>query len=168
MPPPAPSISSAVWSKSRPSRPLWPAVCSSRSGQLSLSFERGGDGFRGAFDRGAERLAFLGAGVEDDAGGADPVADPQGVGERGQGLLAQLFVFAGAVDQVDGVDHHGFDLGGVHRLAEGGEVLLAVFGRPPHARALVEDLDRFATALLAALDRFGEPTRRGDVRSDRT
>ena len=119
--------------------------------------QRRGDHFRGAFHRRAQRLAFLGAGVEDDAGGADPVADPQRVGERGQRLLAQLFVFARAVDQVDGVDHHRFDLGGVHRLAEGGEVLLAVFGRPPHPRALVEDLDRFATALLAALDRLSSP-----------
>ena len=54
----------------------------------------------------------------------------------------------------------------VHRLAEGGEVLLAVVGRPPHARALVEDLDRFATALLAALDRFVESAGGGDMRSD--
>ena len=104
--------------------------------------------------------------MEDDAGGADPVADPQRVGERVQRLLAQLLVLAGAVDQVDGVDDHRFDLGGVHRLAEGGEVLLAVVGRPPHARALVEDLDRFAAALLAALDRFGEPAGGGNVRAD--
>ena len=36
--PPAPSIRSAIWSKSRASRPLWPAVCSSSSRQESLSF----------------------------------------------------------------------------------------------------------------------------------
>ena len=123
--------------------------------------------FAGPFHRGPERLAFLGAGVEDDAGGADPVADPQRVGERGERLLAQLFVFGRAVDQVDGVDHDGFDRRVVHRLAEGGEVLLAVVRRPPHPRALVEDLDRFAAAArLAALDRVGQAAGGGDVRSD--
>jgi len=49
------------------------------------------------------------------------------------------------------VDDHRFYLGGLHCLAEGGEVRLAVIRRPPHARALVEDLDRFATARFAAL-----------------
>ena len=130
--------------------------------------QRRGDHFRSAFQRRLQRVGFLRAGVEDDARGADPVADPQRVGERGQRLLPQLFVFGRAVDQVDGVDDHRFDLGGVHRLAEGGEILLAVVGRPPHARALVEDLDRFATALLAALDRVGEAAGGGNVRSDRT
>ena len=62
-------------------------------------------------------------------------------------FLRSSLSLRGAVDQVDGVDHHRFDRRGVHRLAEGGEVLVAVAGRPPHARALVEDLDRFAAAL---------------------
>ena len=47
-----------------------------------------------------------------------------------------------AVDQVDGVDHDRVDRGSVHRLTAGGEVLLVVSRRPPHPRALVEDLDR--------------------------
>ena len=44
------------------------------------------------------------------------------------------------------MDHHRLDRRAVHRLAEGGEVLVAVAGRPPHPRALVEDLDRVAAA----------------------
>ena len=81
-------------------------------------------------------------------------------------LLAQLLVLRRAVDQVDGVDHHRFDRRGVHRLAERGEVLLAVAGRPPHPRALVEDLDRFAAALGAALDRLRQAPGCGDVGAD--
>jgi hypothetical protein len=118
--------------------------------------ERRGDHLAGPLHRGPVRLAFLSPGVEDDAGGADPVADPQRVGQRGERLLPQLFVLGRAVDQVDRVDDHRFDRGGVHRLAEGGKILLAVFRRPPHPRALVEDLDRFAAALLASLDCVGQ------------
>ena len=128
--------------------------------------ERGGDHFRRPFQRRSERFAFGRAGVEDDARGADPVADPQRVRERRLDLLAQVFVFGRGVDQVDRVDDHPFDLGGVHRLAERGEIVLAIVGRPPHARALVEDLDRFATAFRAALDRFVETAGGGDVSAD--
>ncbi len=64
------------------------------------------------------------------------------------------------------MDHHRFDRGGLHRLAEGGEIGLAVFGRPPHPRALVEDLDRFAAELLAALDRVRQAAAGGNMRSD--
>ena len=78
-----------------------------RAGVAVLQRRR--DHLRGALDRGAERLAFLRARVEDDAGGADPVADPQRVGQRGERLLAQLGVLRRAVDQVDGVDHDRFD-----------------------------------------------------------
>ncbi len=44
--------------------------------------QRRGDHLRRPLDRGPQRLAFLRAGVKDDAGGADRVADPQRVGER--------------------------------------------------------------------------------------
>ncbi len=57
------------------------------------------------------------------------------------------------------MDHDRFDWRVRHRLPEGGEVILAVFGRPPHPRALVEDLDRVGLALDAALDGVREPTR---------
>ena len=42
----------------------------------------------------------------------------------------------------------------------------AVVGRPPHARALVEDLDRVAAALAAAFDRLREAAGCGDVGAD--
>ncbi len=128
--------------------------------------EGGGDHLRRPFHRRPVRLAFLGAGMEDDPGRADPVAGPQRVGEGGERLLAQLVVFRRAVDQVDGVDHDRVDRGGVHRLAEGREVLRAVAGRAPHPRALVEDLDRFAGEIGAALDRVGQASGRRDVGSD--
>jgi len=48
----------------------------------------------------------------------------------------------------------------------GGDVLVAVDARPPHAGGLVEDLDRAAAALDAALDRLGQAARGGDVRAD--
>ena len=51
----------------------------------------------------------------------------------------------------------------VHRLAEGREVRLGVVGRPPGPRRLVEDLDRVAAALHAALDGVGETAGGGDV-----
>jgi hypothetical protein len=129
--------------------------------------QRRGDHFPRPFQRRPERFAFGRAGVEDDALGPDPVTDPQRVGERVAGLFAQLFVRRRAVDQIDGVDDHGFDLGGVHRLFESGEVLIPVFRRPPHPRALVEDLDRFAAPFLAALDCFLEASCGGDVGADK-
>ena len=137
------------------------------AGSCRVSSSAAAISFRGALaSTGPSGSPFWAPGCRTTPGGADPVADPQGVGERVERLLAQLSVLAGAVDQVDGVDHHRFDPRGVHRLAEGGEVLLAVVGRPPHARALVEDLDRFAAALLAALDRVDEPARGGNMRAD--
>jgi hypothetical protein len=54
------------------------------------------------------------------------------------------------------VDDHPFHLGGVHRLLERREIVLAIVGRPPHPRALVEDLDRVAAAFGAPFDRFVE------------
>ena len=125
-----------------------------------------GDDFGSPLHRRVERLAFLRAGVQDDPGGADLVADPQRVRQRAQRLLAQLGVLGRAVDQVDRVDHHGFDRRALHRLAKRGEVLLAVFGRPPHPRALVKDLNRLAAELDAALDRLVQPSGCGNMRPD--
>ena len=51
-------------------------------------------------------------------------------------------------------------------LAEGREVRLRVAGRPPRARALVEDLHRLAAALLGPLDRLLEAARGGDMTAD--
>src|SRR5205807_1013639 len=82
-----------------------------------------------------------------DARGADRVPDAQRVGERRQRLGADLAVLARAVEQVDGVDQHRAHGAVGDRLAEGREVLLAVGRRAPHARGLVEDLDRLGAAL---------------------
>ena len=78
--------------------------------------------------------------------------------ERRQRLLADLLVLGGAVEQVDRVDEHRVDpLGGVDRLAVGGDLLVGVDAGPPRARALVEELDRAAGTFLTPGDRVGRP-----------
>ena len=109
LPPPAASISSASSSKFRPSGPWVPAVFSSRSGQRSELGERLADDLPGPPHRRPVRLALARAGVQDHPGRADPVADPEGVLERGQRLAPDLPILAGAVDQVDGVDDDRLD-----------------------------------------------------------
>ena len=134
--------------------PPAPAVFSRCSGQRSVSASASRDHLAGAGDRRADVAGLRRAGVQDDAGRADRVADAQRMGQRGQRLGADVGVLAGAVEQVDRVDQHGVDRARGERLAERGEVLVAVGGGPPHARRLVEDLDRAAAALDAALDRL--------------
>ena len=64
-------------------------------------------------------------------------------------LVADLRVLGGAVEQVDGVDQQRVDVESADRLVERGDLLLGVvLARPPRARALVEDLDRPAAALV--------------------
>jgi hypothetical protein len=70
------------------------------------------------------------------------------------------------VDQVDRVNHHRVDAGFVDRLAERHEVVVGVPGRPPRARALVEDLDRVGIPLHAALDGPIEPAGCGNMDPD--
>src|SRR5262249_15119992 len=53
-------------------------------GAVVAVLQRCGDHLRGALDRGAKRLALLRARMQDDAGGADPVAGPQRVGQGGE------------------------------------------------------------------------------------
>jgi hypothetical protein len=97
---------------------------------------------------------------------ADPVADRERVLERGERLSADLALAARGIDQVDRVDHHHLERRGVHRLTKGGEVLLGIGGRPPGARALMEDLDRLGAGLDAALDRPVQPAGCGNMRAD--
>jgi len=112
-------------------------------------------------------VAFLGrARVQDHAGGADRLPDAQRVRERCQRFGADVLVVRGAVEQVDGVDQHRSDRAVGHHLAEGGDVLVAVGRRFPHARRLVEDLDRLAAALHSTLDRLRQAARGRDVSSD--
>src|SRR6202171_1810016 len=91
------------------------------------------DRLAGAGDR-ALYVAGLGrSGVEDHPTRADSGANAQRVDQRCERLRADLSVVAGAVDQVDGMDHHRLDRARRHRLAECQHVLLAVDGGLPHA-----------------------------------
>ena len=151
-------MSSASSSKLRPSGPWVPAVFSSSIGQRSESLERLADHLAGPLHRRPVRLALARAGVQDDPVRADPVAHPQGVLERGERLAADLPLLGGAVDQVDRMDRRPpRSRESSHRLAEGREVVVRVGGRPPHPRALVEDLDRVAVELDPALERLVSP-----------
>ena len=64
------------------------------------------------------------------------------------------------------MDQHRLDPRGGHRLEELRVVVLAVGGRPPHPRRLIEDLDRLAAPLDATFDRVREATRLGHVGAD--
>ena len=64
--------------------PLWPAVCSSRSGQESLSSSAAAITFAARLIEGPSGSPFCAPGWRTTPGGADPVADPQRVGERGE------------------------------------------------------------------------------------
>ena len=161
-----PRAAPASSSNERPSVPPAPAVFSRCSGQPSLSASASRDRLSGARDRLADVAGLGRAGVQHHARGADRLAHAQRVRQRGERFGADVGVLAGAVEQVDGVDQHRVDRAVGHRLAERREVLLAVGGRAPHARRLVEDLDRAAAALHAALDRLRQAARGRDVRSD--
>ena len=112
-----------------------------------------------ALDRRTDRARLGRARVHDHGVGANRVADAQRVRQRRQRLAADLRVIGGAVDEVDGVDHHGADVACRLGFAETLEVLRPVVGRPPGARRLVEDLDRPRAQFAAALDSSVEPTR---------
>ena len=148
--------------------PPAPAVFSRCSSQPSLSASASRDRLARARDRLAD-VALLGrAGVQDDAARRRSPARRAASGSARRAILARMSRSSlGAVEQVDGVDQHGVDRAVGHRLAEGGDVLVAVVRRLPHARRLVEDLDRPAAALDAALDRLaaGRPRARRGRRS---
>ena len=63
------------------------------------------------------------------------------------------------------MDQHSPDRALLACLAEAGEVLLAVVGRAPHARGLVEDLDRLGVQFGTPFDRLVEAAGGGDVRA---
>jgi hypothetical protein len=96
--------------------------------------------------------------MQDHADRTDSRADPQRLDQRGTRLVAHLAILGRAVEQVHRVDQHRLDLGRPDRLAKLGEVVVGVRGWSPHPRRLVEDLDRFAAAIDAPLNRFGEAT----------
>src|SRR5690242_16236470 len=113
-----------------------------------------------------KRLLQRRSGMDHHAVGADRVAHPERVRERGQRLLPHLAVLRRQVDQVDGVDDHRLDRSAVHQRAELLDVGVLPGGRPPHAWGLVEDLDRVAVQLDAAPMRLHETARRRDVSAD--
>ena len=150
---------SASSSNERPSVPPAPAVSSSSSVQLSVSASA-------SLITLPARLIALGtspvlgrARVQDDADCADTGSPTRSdwVSEASDFSRISGSV-GGAVEQVHRVDQHGLDRAVVNRLAELREVVLGVSGRAPHARRLVEDLDRLAASLDAALDRAVETT----------
>ena len=86
--------------------------------------------------------------------------------ERVGRLAAHLAVLGGRVDQVDGVDRDRLDRPVLHQLEELRDVVRLPAGRAPHARRLVEDLDRVAAALDAAPMGLHEAAGRRDVGAD--
>jgi len=119
-----------------------------------------------AAERPGKRVLQARARVHHHAVGADRVAHPQGVHERCERLLAHLPVLGGAVDQVDRMDHDRLDRAIGHQLAEALDVRVLPLRRPPHARRLVEHLDRVAAALDPALMRVHEAAGRRDMGAD--
>ena len=93
-------------------------------------------------------------------------ARAQGVGQRPQRFAAHVAVLAGAVEQVDGVDHDRLHRAGGEGLAERARLLVRVDAALPHARRLVEDLDRLAAALHAPLDGVRQAAGGGHVGAD--
>jgi hypothetical protein len=128
--------------------------------------ERVAEGLADAVHRLLVRLLHLRAGMDDDPVGADQVAELERVDERGERLAPDVRVLRGAVDQVDRVDRDRADRPARHPRAELLDVRLLPARRPPHPRRLVEDLDRVAAELDAALPRRDEPASRRDVGAD--
>jgi len=93
--------------------------------------------------------------VEHHGAGAERGARVQGGDQRDEGLLEDVAVLAGAVEQVDGVDQQRVELGRVERRVIARDLIGRVLARLPRARVLVEELDRAAVALGAALNRPG-------------
>ena len=143
LPPPASSTSSASSSKVRPSVLPAPAVSSSSSGQLVRLAER----VRAAPCRTRSSDSPCGSPTVDPGCSTTPsapIASPicSECTSEAIDFAADLRVLRGAVDEVDRVDHDGLDRPVVHQLAELGHVVVLPARGPPHARGLVEDLDR--------------------------
>ena len=117
-------------------------------------------------ERGLETRAEVRADVEDDAVGTDRVAGVDGRLERCDRLLVNRSVGRGEVAEVERVADDAADavLGtlGAERL----DRLLGVVRRPPHARALREDLHAVAPDRGDAVDRRVDATRGRDVRPE--
>src|SRR3954453_10798367 len=124
------------------------------------------DDLAGALDRRPDLALQRRPGVQHHAGRSERVAHAQGRRQRGQRLLPDVGVVARRVQQVDGVDEHRLHTGALDRLAVLGQLVVGVRVRLPLPRALVEDLDRPAAALVAALEGLGGTARGGHVGTD--
>ena len=113
-----------------------------------------------------EAGAEVRADVEDDAVRLDRARSVDGVAHRLDRLLVDLLVRCGQVAQVERVADDAADT----RLAPAGlepfDRFGLVVGRPPHPRALGEDLHAVAADRLDAVDRLVDPTAGGHVRSE--
>src|SRR4051794_9945529 len=128
--------------------------------------QRLGDHPAGPLDRRRDAAGLRRAGVQHDAVRLEPVAGLERDDQRVAGLSAHRAVGRGCVQQVDRVEQEPVDAAAAPGLVVGGDLLVAVDGRPPRARVLVEELDRAAALLAAALDRVRRAARGGDVSAD--
>ena len=103
------------------------------------------------------------ADVEDDRLGADRVGRLHRRPERRERVLAHGGISAGEVHEVEGVARHGLDSCLPATLAEARDLLRCMRRRPPHPRALREDLDRVSADLLDPVDRLGDASGGGDM-----
>src|SRR3954470_17099015 len=128
--------------------------------------QRLADDLAGPRDRRLHAPGLRRAGVQHDAERAELVARLQRDDQRVAGLAPHLAIGRRGVEQVDGVDEQRVDAASALGLVVGGDLLVGVDGRPPRARALVEELDRPAALLAPALDRVRGPAGGGDVSAD--
>ena len=162
-----PSSASKIAASSSTERPIVPpapaefsSTSQSRSSVSSRSSRSGGTARFRPF---ADARAEVRAEVEDDAVGADRGCGVERGAHRRDRLLVDLAVGRGEIDEVEGVTDDRLDPDLVAARAEPLDLVLGVRRRPPHPRALREDLHGVAAELLGAVDRLRDPACRRDV-----
>ena len=108
----------------------------------------------------------VGADVEDDRLRADRVRRLHRRPQRRQRVLAHGRVAAREVHEVEGVTGHRLHARLAAPFPEPRDLLRCVLGRPPHPRALREDLDGVPADLLHAVDRLRDPACCRDVSAE--
>ena len=101
--------------------------------------------------------------VEDDALRPDRRRSLERRPHSGDGLLVDLLVRCGQVDEVERVADDRGDPNLLAPFLEPRHLILGVGGWAPHARALREDLHSVAAELLGPVDRIRDPAGRRDV-----
>ena len=110
-----------------------------------------------------EPEAEVRAHVEDDGLGADCLRRLHRGAERRERVLAHRGVAAREVDEIEGVARDGLHAGLPAPRAEARNLVGRVRGRPPHPRALREDLNGVSADLLDAVDCFRDASGGGHV-----